>query len=64
MKYINGIEAKIGDKVVIVSSESVLMFYPCLVTGEVLSVSNADTVVVKDVKGHVSTKLYNQVYPI
>ena len=63
MKYINGIEAKIGDKVVIVSTGT-FNFYPCLIIGEVLSVSNGNTIVVKDKNGNVSTKLYNQIYPI
>ena len=63
MKYINGVEAKIGDKVVIVTSGS-FNLYPHLTTGEVLSVSNANTVVVKESNGGVSTKLYDQIYPI
>lgn len=63
MKYINGVEAKIGDKVVIVTTGS-FNLYPYLTTGEVLSVSNTDTAVIKDSNGGVSTKLYNQIYPI
>ena len=63
MKYINEIEAKIGDKVIIVTTGG-LNFYPYLTTGEVLSVSNGDTLVIKNKNGVVETKLYNQIYPI
>ena len=63
MKYINGVEAKAGDKVVIVTTGNT-NFYPYITTGEVLSICNGNAVVVKDKNGKVDTKLYNQVYPI
>lgn len=63
MRYINGKEIKVGDKVVIVTSGST-GFYPYLTTGVVLSFGGDTKVTIQDKNGRVETKLYDQVYPI